>query len=149
MQTQVKNQTLDRRGHRLCAGWPSAVRGLKSRSSPPRRRAGHPFWAPPPSRSTAARSPMGWTRAPARGPTAAPLSSTEPPWVASSLLLAVLRHFGGGIGEGATKVGADCGLGPGRRRSPPPARLPAAGQKKAAAAGAVLRSSGEGRNWMV
>jgi hypothetical protein len=38
-----------------------------SRSSPPRRRAGHAFWASPPGRSTAARSPMGWTRTPARG----------------------------------------------------------------------------------
>jgi hypothetical protein len=107
------------------------VQGLKSRSSPPRRRAGHAFWAPPPGRTTAARSPMGWTRAPTRGPAAAPFSSTEPPWVASSLLLAVSRRFGGGIGEGAESEVGGCLPRSLDRAAPPTAagRAPAAGKK--------------------
>jgi hypothetical protein len=77
---------------------PAGVRGMMSRSSPPRRRcAGSEFWAPPPGRSTAARSPMGWTRAPARGPAAAPPSSTGHHGCHLSLLLAVSRFFGGGF----------------------------------------------------
>jgi hypothetical protein len=55
---------------------PAAERGM----SEPRLAAaslacGAYAWAPPPGRSTAARSPMGWTRAPARGAAAAPPSS--------------------------------------------------------------------------
>jgi hypothetical protein len=55
---------------------PAAERGM----SEPRLAAaslacGTYAWAPPPGRSTAARSPMGWTRAPARGAAAAPPSS--------------------------------------------------------------------------
>jgi hypothetical protein len=85
---------------------------------------------------------MGWTRASARGPAAAPFSSTGPPWVPPYLLLAVSSRFGGGIGEGEEKWVLAAVFGPGRRRSPPPARLPAAGQKKTAATSAVLRNSG-------
>jgi hypothetical protein len=89
---------------RLCAGLQAIVRGMfeqmlaaattTSETAP---------WAPPPGRSTAARSPMGWTRAPARGRAAAPASSIEPPWVFSSLFIAILKLFGGEMGEGEVK----------------------------------------------
>jgi hypothetical protein len=103
---------------------------MMSRSSPPRRRcAGSEIWAPPPGRSTAARSPMGWTRAPARGPAAAPPSSTGHHGCHVSVacgFLAILVKFlrskerdykGRELKEGAAAVFGRAG----RRSSPPPA----------------------------
>jgi hypothetical protein len=59
-------------------------------------------------------------------------------------LLAVSRLFGGGIGEGARKVGAGCGFGLGgaaHRRRQGTGR----GEEGSAAAGPVLLHCGSGR----
>jgi hypothetical protein len=71
MQTQVKNpKTLD-------PDFTPSLLPTTVSVRVPRRHAGHQVWAPPPGRSTAARSPMGWTRAPARGPAVAPPPSVS------------------------------------------------------------------------
>jgi hypothetical protein len=110
---------------------------MKSRSSPPRRRragrAGCQFRAPPPGRSTAARSPMGWTRAPARGPAAAPPPSTESPCVllsdSCSVKLFWWRSRGKGkerwllavvFGQGGAAHRRRQGAGRGQEGLPPP-----------------------------
>jgi hypothetical protein len=174
MQTQVKNpKTLD-------PDFTPSLLPTTVSVRVPRRHAGHQVWAPPPGRSTAARSPMGWTRAPARGPAVAP-----PPSVSRLDLLKEFFHGakgeasrgqkeirgrvrrglrpggavptaagkdagrgeetrrrccfswlrcrkgGGKRMEGKEQRAGCCGLGrAGRRPSPPPARLPAAGQMK-------------------
>jgi hypothetical protein len=94
---------------RVCK--PSCGACLSRCSPPPRRHQGPVPWAPPPGRSTAARSPMGWTRAPARGRAAAPSSSTGHHGCRSFTVGSRFQPvFGGGFKELAVR---GRGMGPG------------------------------------
>jgi hypothetical protein len=66
-----RNSTLSR-DYRTCAGCTRRRAGLKEQKLAAVAACRSCAWAPPPSRSTAARSPWWWTRAPARGPATAP-----------------------------------------------------------------------------